>query len=253
MKEDHNDLVGTAHERADARGSRLEQALKERAGAEEKARNDAREMLGAPAADAKRLAEAVMKLPLTVEQRKVAAADLIGNFGEAHREAVERALGLQPARKPEEAVSPQRPAHASLAASASVLGAPLGSMPQPLSKAHQAMLEKTLAAMPKTHNLMHVDAVAAADVEGVKKAFQSYGDSWKKRGGAGAFMVTARKWDRLENFLQSRGYDIFAAAQEDSRAEGIIDDIRDLRRYLLLWEAELIARGTRHGASRDNK
>jgi len=32
----------------------------------------------------------------------------------------------------------------------------------------------------------------------------------------------------------------------------VIDDVRDLRRYLLLVESELIARGKIHGAHRDN-
>lgn len=121
-------------------------------------------------------------------------------------------------------------------------------------------------------NLDHLQAVADADVAGLKKAQKSYGDSWKKRGGVGAFMMLARKWDRLEEALRpgegaSQGsarvvrnttdacaaYDIFRAAELDKRPEGIIDDIRDLRRYLLLVESELIARGTVHGTHRDNQ
>lgn len=120
--------------------------------------------------------------------------------------------------------------------------------------------------------LNNLDRVAAADVAGLKKAAESYGDSWKKRGGVGAFMMLARKWDRLEKALnpdQAEGdsreapiaaranapvpaFDIFAAAKADPRSEGIIDDIRDLRRYLLLVEAELIAQEVVHGTHRDN-
>ena len=81
--------------------------------------------------------------------------------------------------------------------------------------------------------------VAQEDVEKLHQAEQSYGDSWKKRGGVGAFMMLARKWDRLENQVDGHRYDIFKAISEDQRPEGILDDIRDLRRYLLLVEAEM--------------
>jgi hypothetical protein len=120
-------------------------------------------------------------------------------------------------------------------------------------------------------NLDFLEQIVKADVEGLKKAQQSYGDSWKRRGGVGAFMMLARKWDRLEEALKpgehaQQGsarivrntteacapYDIFRAAEIDKRAEGLIDDIRDLRRYLLLVESEVIARGTIHGTHRDN-
>jgi len=74
----------------------------------------------------------------------------------------------------------------------------------------------------------------------------SYGDSWKRRGGVGAFMMLARKWDRLELQCSAKGYDIFAAVLEDSAGittqDGVIDDIRDLRRYLLLVEHHLLDR-----------
>jgi hypothetical protein len=122
--------------------------------------------------------------------------------------------------------------------------------------------------------LKFLQTVADEDVKGLEKAQKSYGNSWKKRGGVGAFMMLARKWDRLENALQpgvrgavhraefatvlgqSEGncgpYDILVAAEIDRRSEGIIDDVRDLRRYLLLVEAELRARGIVHGTHRDN-
>lgn len=106
-----------------------------------------------------------------------------------------------------------------------------------------------------------LEQVVAADVAALKRAQKSYGTSWKKRGGVGAFMMLGRKWDRLENFLSNLSerfvgstlkdkgisdYDIFAAIQLDTRGEGVIDDIRDLRRYLTLVEAEMIARGIVH-------
>ena len=87
--------------------------------------------------------------------------------------------------------------------------------------------------------ILQVKKVAYKDVEGLHTAEQSYGDSWKQRGGVGAFMMLARKWDRLEKQTKKFKWDIFQAAHEDKRDEGIIDDIRDLRRYLLLVEAEI--------------
>lgn len=110
----------------------------------------------------------------------------------------------------------------------------------------------------------HLDTIAREDVAGLKKAQQSYGDSWKKRGGVGAFMMLARKWDRLENRVRGEvvsldtvvatAWDIFQHIAADERAEGLIDDIRDLRRYLLLVEAEMRTRGSKSATSdhRDN-
>lgn len=102
--------------------------------------------------------------------------------------------------------------------------------------------------------LKHLRAVSGSDIAGLLKAEQSYGSSWKNRGGTGAFMMLARKWDRLEKQVQRQGFDIFVAAELDERAEGVIDDIRDLRRYLLLVESELVARGVKSAKTghRDN-
>lgn len=100
----------------------------------------------------------------------------------------------------------------------------------------------------------YLESVASGDVAGLKKAEQSYGDSWKRRGGIGAFMMLARKWDRLENQVKIDGYNIFSAIIRDTRSEGVIDDIRDLRRYLMLVEAEMIASGAESAKTthRDN-
>ena len=89
-----------------------------------------------------------------------------------------------------------------------------------------------------------VEKVARVDVTKLHKAEQSYGNSWKQRGGVGAFMMLARKWDRLEKQVNESNYDIFLAAEKDTRAEGILDDIQDLRRYLMLVEAEIIRKET---------
>lgn len=96
--------------------------------------------------------------------------------------------------------------------------------------------------------------IAAGDARGLVSAHGHYGNSWKKRGGSGAFHMLARKWDRLEKLLSEHGWDIFKAMDADERGEGIIDDIRDLRRYLLLVEAEAKARGIKCASAghRDN-
>ena len=81
--------------------------------------------------------------------------------------------------------------------------------------------------------------IASYDAEALESAQRSYGDSWKKRGGVGAFMMLARKWDRLENQIREHNYEIFEAIYADPSPEGILDDIGDLRRYLFLVEAEI--------------
>lgn len=86
--------------------------------------------------------------------------------------------------------------------------------------------------------------VVESDIETLVSKEKDYGDSWKKRGGIGAFMMLARKWDRIENCLSNNKeerYDIFHAMLQDLRDDGVIDDIRDLRRYLLLVESEVIS------------
>lgn len=86
--------------------------------------------------------------------------------------------------------------------------------------------------------------VAMQDQEQLASARSSYGDSWRKRGGAGAFMNLARKWDRLSLAAERNGWDVFKAVQEDTRSEGTIDDLRDLRHYLQLVEAHLRRSGS---------
>ena len=81
------------------------------------------------------------------------------------------------------------------------------------------------------------------DIASLQKSYESYGDSWKERGGVGAFMMLARKWDRIEKQCRDElGYDIIGLALGQMRRgqyDGVLDDIGDLRRYLLLLGAEI--------------
>ena len=77
--------------------------------------------------------------------------------------------------------------------------------------------------------------LAANDVATLIEKGKSYGDSWKRRGGVGAFMMLARKWDRIENQALAKGYDVFEACRDTD----MLDDIRDLRCYLMLVEHEV--------------
>lgn len=108
-------------------------------------------------------------------------------------------------------------------------------------------------------HLGHLEPICAADVQQLNEKERQYGASWKSRGGVGAFMMLARKWDRLENMIRDMRtytvdpttkrtitagpYDIFAHTQAQTQqggAETLMDTIGDLRRYLLLVEAEII-------------
>ena len=82
-----------------------------------------------------------------------------------------------------------------------------------------------------------IQEVADRDVQKLKHAEKSYGDSWRDRGGIGAFMMLARKWDRIENQSKKNDWNIFTTVLQDPSDTGILDDIRDLRRYLLLVES----------------
>ena len=87
--------------------------------------------------------------------------------------------------------------------------------------------------------IKQTEIICAEDWTSLDRAEEDYGDSWRKRGGIGAFMMLARKWDRIEKQVFDYTYDIFLALEEDKRPEGLMDDIKDLRRYLLLVEAHM--------------
>jgi hypothetical protein len=93
-------------------------------------------------------------------------------------------------------------------------------------------------------HLEYLNKIVENDVDIILRKESTYKGSWKKRGGEGAFFVTARKWDRLEEIVKLVKYDIFAALDADPfGADGsALAEVRDLRRYLLLIEAEMRAR-----------
>lgn len=93
--------------------------------------------------------------------------------------------------------------------------------------------------MEKRAIYTRISEIAINDANILKKKNEEYGESWKKRGGVGAFMMLARKWDRIEEAVKRHNYDVLEAGSVDSREEGILDDIGDLRRYLLLVEEEI--------------
>ena len=84
----------------------------------------------------------------------------------------------------------------------------------------------------RLHQLIEDQVVA--DKDQLHEADSTYGDSWCKRQGPGAWMVTVRKYDRLENQLKNMNYDVFGMLMNDTSEDGPWDDIGDLTRYLLL-------------------
>lgn len=91
-------------------------------------------------------------------------------------------------------------------------------------------------------HMVKLPFILSLDLEELKRKEQTYQGSWKKRGGVGAFMMLARKWDRLENMCERAGWDIFKAVGHNISGEdgSALAEIRDMRRYLALIEAEII-------------
>jgi len=90
---------------------------------------------------------------------------------------------------------------------------------------------------PPFAHLNFIEDVLARDVAFILPKDVEYNASWKKRGGTGAFMMLARKWDRLEPLCAKFDYNIFKMLE---RHPDRIDDVRDLRRYLALVESEAL-------------
>lgn len=89
-----------------------------------------------------------------------------------------------------------------------------------------------------------LERIVEADVLGLLRAEEKYGHSWRKRGGGEAYHQLTRKWDRLELCVEGlEAQDIFEAIRLHPATDGtlggkdgLLDDVRDLRRYLLLVE-----------------
>lgn len=89
----------------------------------------------------------------------------------------------------------------------------------------------------------YLRGIADSDVSEVLRKEATYKGSWKKRGGVGAYMMLARKWDRIESMLETnpKQYDLFDMTIGMPQGQGedgtMLAEIRDLRRYLALVEA----------------
>lgn len=97
--------------------------------------------------------------------------------------------------------------------------------------------------------MRNIGLVAIAGVELIKSKTKTYGDSWKRRGGAGAWFTTVRPWDRLETIVSAHGGDVLAAVAADlAGADGsALACIRDVRNYLTLIEAEALSSAQSRG------
>lgn len=93
-------------------------------------------------------------------------------------------------------------------------------------------------------------ALVSKDVERLLAGRQKYGDSWRKRGGREAYFNVTRKIDRMERACEQAKVDcdLFAAIKANPASDGdvagkdgLLDDLRELRHYLLLCE-EFITR-----------
>ena len=99
--------------------------------------------------------------------------------------------------------------------------------------------------------LDYLEIVSKEDHDHLREKAKFYGDSWKKSGGRSSWFMLRRKIDRLINMLDKEPtnfeeslahQDIFKKIKENpSGADGtVLAEIRDLRRYLLLVESEML-------------
>lgn len=87
--------------------------------------------------------------------------------------------------------------------------------------------------------------IVASDVTRLLAGKQKYGNSWRKRGGREAYFNCTRKIDRLERACTQAKVDcdLFAAIRANPASDGqiggkdgLLDDLRELRHYLILTE-----------------
>lgn len=93
--------------------------------------------------------------------------------------------------------------------------------------------------------LKNLEAVCAYGNSVINVKTNTYGDSWKKRGGRGAYYTLVRPMDRLVKMVEENYHgDIFLALEKGGVGDGSpLDALRDLRNYLTLVEAEGVALG----------
>jgi hypothetical protein len=95
----------------------------------------------------------------------------------------------------------------------------------------------------RDYTIADISKLAMADVHLLERKDAEYGRSWRRRGGHSACENVMRKVDRLTTQLEKHGWDIFAALLEEGNTERLLDTIHDLRGYLYLVEAHLMAEG----------
>lgn len=96
--------------------------------------------------------------------------------------------------------------------------------------------EEVMKLFPQFPWLAGLEPLAESIVDTLFDKEAAYQGSWQKRGGIGAFMMLARKWDRIENMSREKGFDVIRAIMIN---EGDLeDDVRDLVGYCLLVLAE---------------
>jgi hypothetical protein len=124
------------------------------------------------------------------------------------------------------------------------------------------------------HNMDHMQylrQIVEDDIQTLQQKESTYKGSWKMSGGRSAWFMLKRKIDRMINMMTTEGMDvesytnisaiksmlraeddIFLRAELDGSQAGadgtLLAEIQDLRRYLLLTEAELKNRSNK----RDN-
>lgn len=90
----------------------------------------------------------------------------------------------------------------------------------------------------------YLDVTVLDAVTLIRSKTRTYGDSWKRRGGPGAWFTTVRPWDRLEGIVASHGGDIFTAVEADPTGQdgSALACVRDLMNYCILIESHARAR-----------
>lgn len=96
-----------------------------------------------------------------------------------------------------------------------------------------------MATTDKMAYMGRLDTVVREAVALIRLKTQTYSDSWKKRGGTGAWFTIVRPWDRLEGIVARHGGDIFAAIEADPTGQdgSALACVRDLMNYMILVEA----------------